>query len=73
MSDIDLSDIDPDRLATQVRALHGYELDPAGAARAAQAVATIARAVVGLAPEPQFHEEPASLVLILAALAPDGE
>jgi len=66
-------EIDPDRLAAQVRALHGYELDPAGAARAAQAIAGVAAAVAALAAEPQFHEEPASLALTLSALAPEGE
>jgi hypothetical protein len=34
-----MTEIDPDRLTAQVRALHGYELDPAGAARAARAIA----------------------------------
>ena len=66
-----MSEIDPARLAAQVQALHGYKLDAAGAARAAQAVAAIARSVAALAAEPQFHEEPAGLAPILAALAPD--
>ena len=68
-----MSQIDPDRLAAQVRALHSYELDAAGAERAARGVAAIAGAVAALAAEPQFHQEPATLALTLAALAPDGE
>jgi hypothetical protein len=68
-----MSEIDPDRLAAQVRALHGYELDAAGALRAAQAIAAVAAAVAALAPEPQFHEEPAGLAPTLSALAPEGE
>ena len=68
-----MSELDPDRLAAQVRALQSYQLDEAGAVRASRAVAAIARAVAELAPEPQFHEEPASLGVTLAALAPDGE
>lgn len=68
-----MSEIDPDRLAAQVRALHLYELDGAGAARAARALAGIAEAVSALVHEPQFHEEPANLALTLTALARDGE
>jgi predicted Zn-dependent peptidase len=68
-----MTEIDPDRLAAQVRALHFYGLDPAGAARAARAIAEIAVADAALAAEPQFHEEPASLALTLSALAPEGE
>ena len=68
-----MSEIDPNRLAAQVRALHGYELGAAGALRAAQAVAAIAAAVAALAPEPQFHEEPASFSLTLSALASESE
>lgn len=68
-----MNEISPDQLAACVRALHGYDLDAAGALRAAQAVAGIAAAVAALAPEPQFHEEPAGLAVILSALAPEGE
>ncbi len=66
-----MNEIDPDQIAAQVRALHGYQLDAAGASRAAQALAAIAAAVDALAPGTQFHEEPSSLALTLAALAPD--
>jgi hypothetical protein len=68
-----MSEIDPGRLAAQVRALHGYELDAAGAVRAADAVAAITAAIAVLAPEPLFHDEPASFSLTLSALAPEGE
>ncbi len=66
-----MSEIDPARLAAQVLALHGYELDPVGAERAARALAGITRAVAVLAVEPQFYEEPAGLAPTLAALAPE--
>jgi hypothetical protein len=65
-----MSEIDPARLAAQVKALHGYELDREGAARAAPALVAIARAVAVLAAEPQFYEEPAGLAATLTALAP---
>jgi TctA family transporter len=68
-----MTEIDPGRLAAQVRALHGYELDPAGAARAAQAIAGVAAAIAALAAQPQFHEEPANLALTLSGLAPEDE
>lgn len=63
-----MNSIDPDHLARLVQELHGYRLDSAGAARAADVVARIAAA---LAAEPQFHEEPTGFALTLAALAPE--
>jgi hypothetical protein len=66
-----MSNIDPDQIAPLVRELHGYKLDAAGAARCAEMLAGVAAAVAALAPEPQFHEEPASIALTLASLAPD--
>ena len=68
-----MSAIDPDHLARLVRELHGYELDAAGAARCAEMLAAVAAAVAALAPEPQFHEEPAGITVTLAALAPEAE
>ncbi len=65
-----MSKIDPEALATLVRALHGYELGPAGAVRTAGMVASIESALAALAPEPQFYEEPAWLAATLSALAP---
>src|SRR5690242_1039473 len=55
--------IDPDQLAAIVRELHGYSLDAVGAARAAELIPGIAAAVAALAPDPQFHEEPANFAL----------
>lgn len=68
-----MSTIDPDHVTRLVHELHGYELDAAGAARRAETLAAVAAGVAALAPEPQFYEEPASLALILAALAPKAE
>ncbi len=68
-----MSNIHPDGIASLLRDLHGYEIDAAGAERCAAMLAGVAAAVAALAPEPQFHEEPANLVMTLAALAPDGE
>jgi hypothetical protein len=66
-----MSELDPDHLAALVRELHGYSLDPSGAARAVELVTGIAAALAALAPEPQFHEEPASFATTLAARAPE--
>ena len=66
-----MSKLDPDHLAALVRELHGYSLDANGAARAAELVAGITAALAALAPEPQFHEEPANFATTLAALAPE--
>lgn len=68
-----MSNIDPEHVARLVRELHDYELDAAGAKRCAVALAGVAAAIAALAPEPQFHEEPASLASVLAALAPRDE
>jgi len=68
-----MSSIEPDHIARLVRELHGYELEAAGAARCAEMLAAVALAVVALAPETQFHEEPATLTSTLAFLAPKGE
>ena len=68
-----MSTIDPHHVTRLVHELHGYELDAAGAARCAGALAAIAVAVAALAPQPQFYEEPASLALVLTALAPEAD
>jgi hypothetical protein len=68
-----VSRIEPDHIARLVRELHGYELDAAGAARCAEMLTALAVAVVALAPETQFHEEPATLPSTLASLAPRGD
>ena len=68
-----MSRIEPDHIARLVRELHGYELDAAGAARCAEMLTALAVAIVALAPETQFHEEPATLSSTLASLAPKSE
>jgi len=68
-----MNSIEPDHIIRVVRELHGYELDAAGAARCAEMLAAVALAVVALAPDTQFHEEPATLTSTLAALAPKDE
>jgi hypothetical protein len=68
-----MSSVDRDHIARVVRELHGYKLDAAGAARCAEMLTAVAFAVVALAPETQFHEEPATLTSTLASLAPKGE
>ena len=68
-----MNPIAPDHLARLVRELHGYQLDPVGAARAAAMLAGVAAALAALAGEPQFHEEPSSFAQTLSALAPEEE
>lgn len=68
-----MSSIDPGHIARLVRDLHGYELDAASATRCAEMLAAVAAAVMALAPETQFHEEPATLASTLTSLAPEGE
>jgi hypothetical protein len=68
-----MSTIDAGHIARLVQELHRYALDAAGAARCAETLGAVAAAVAALAPEPQFHEEPASFGATLSALAPEGE
>jgi hypothetical protein len=60
---------DPDHLARLVCELHGYALDPAGAARSAAMASALAAALAAFSAESHFHEEPASFVRTLSALA----
>ena len=68
-----MTTIDPDHIARLVHELHGYGPDAAGAGRCAEMLMAVAAAIAALAPETQFHEEPASLAPVLASLAPQGE
>jgi hypothetical protein len=65
-----MSRIDPDSLARLVRELHGYALDPAGAKRCGDMSSALAAALAAFAGS-RFHEEPASFVRTLSALAPE--
>jgi len=66
-----MNKIDPDQLVRLVQELHGYTLGPVGAARTAEMLAGVAAAVSALAPDTQFHEEPAAFAAVLSALAPE--
>jgi hypothetical protein len=66
-----MSTIDPDQLARLVRELHGHALDAAGAKRCADMMSALAAALAALDADTRFHEEPASFVRTLAALAPE--
>jgi hypothetical protein len=66
-----MSPIDPDDLARLVRETHGYALDAAGAKRCADMASALTAALAALAAGPRFHEEPASFMRTLTALAPE--
>ena len=66
-----MSTIDPDHLARLVRELHGYALDAVGARRCAEMASALAAALAALDAGSRFHEEPASFVRTLWALAPE--
>ena len=68
-----MSNIDPDQLIRLARELHGYTLGAAGGTRTAEMLAGVAAALTALAPETQFHEEPAAFAAVLSALAPEDE